>query len=145
MKKVDIFESFIVEKEIEDAFEKAVQDDVHYYKSVFQNQFGNFEYCVIIYPTPVVEVITKVIDLTGHKAISKALETINEFNMRSKGIKYYIDKRNNVSVTYEFVGSDEEFDPDKVLGTALAYFKAMEKDMAELMIILEKEKSKVTN
>ncbi|WP_142415710.1 YbjN domain-containing protein [Hathewaya massiliensis] len=142
MSKVQIFENFLEEKDIEEAFEKAEQDDVHYYKSVFQNQFGEFSYYVIIYPTPVVEVVTKVVNLTGHKAMVKALETINEFNMRTKGIKYYIDKRNNVNVTYEFVGSDEEFDADKVLGTALAYFKAMEKDIAELIVILEKEKGK---
>lgn len=145
MSKVEMFENFLEEKDIKDAFEVANQDNVYYYKSAFQNQFGDFSYYVIIYPTPVVEVVTKIVNLTGNKAMVKALETINEFNMRTKGIKYYIDKRNNVNVTYEFVGSDDEFDPDKVLGTALAYFKAMEKDIAELIIILEKEKSKVEN
>lgn len=145
MNKIEIFEKYLEESESVMLFEKFIENGTGYYKSCFKNKLGEFNYFVLIHPTPVVEVICNVLKISGDKAKSIVLEYINELNIRTKGIKYLLDRNGNVEVCYEFIGTEEDFDPEDVLGTALAFFNTIERDVAQLVVVLEKEKNKDQN
>ena len=145
MDKIEKFDKYLQDTEAVLLFDKTIENDIAYYKSCYENKFGEFTYIVIIYPTPVVEVLSNVIKVVGDKAREIVLTNINELNRKTKGIKYFLDERGNVGLTHEFIGPVEEFDPEKVVGTAVALFRHAERDLAQLIIELQKEKNKNEN
>ncbi|SHK22804.1 hypothetical protein SAMN02745248_02089 [Hathewaya proteolytica DSM 3090] len=144
---VEKFENFLEKLQLRPAF-SCMEDESHgssYYKSFYKGLMGEFEYTVCLHGDGSFEIVSPFVGVQGAILRHSVLKEINALNSTFKGLKFIINKEDEVVMIYSHGDGKGEFVPEIDLDNAIALFQQANEKLTPMIIELHKVKEKFNN
>lgn len=115
------------------------EKDETVYRSGYSIKDTTLIFFIILNDSAFSSVMCRVGTLQNKEKRNEILELVNYLNFRYTAAKFTLDLENNLDFKIDFIGTDEEFNPEMVIQVTLNVLKMVEQDFENIMKVLNEQ------
>lgn len=137
MRKKEIeFDIYLKKNSQENMVEKIEEKDETVYKAGYTIKDTTLIFLIILNDSAFSSTMCRVGTLKNKEKRSEVLEMVNYLNFRYTAAKFTLDAENNLDFKIDFIGTDDEFNPEMVIQVTINVLKMIEQDFDNIMKVL---------